>query len=46
MVAASVVVVVGVGTYETSSQFIAGWDRYTEVTYRGFNDGSECTDHQ
>lgn len=46
VVAASVVVVVGVGTWEASGQFTAGWCRDGEVGYRSLNNGSERTDYQ
>ena len=46
VVAATVVVVVGVVTYDTSSELAVGWGRDREATHRGLDYGFECTDYQ
>ena len=44
VVAASVVVVVGVGSYGATGQMIVGWGGEREVTYRSSECGSEGAD--
>lgn len=46
VVAASVVVVVGVGIYDTNIKSFVRWSREREVTYRGGDYCTECADYQ